>query len=253
MTENIQLNLYDTEFVKLVAAHVREFFNDAVNPDPILRRDNYYIRSPRPSEIYSSDVLKSTGELISACDQMELSKQLLSGFRSNKFGNLVITRYEFIVYHVENYLFRAGMITDRCLKLVNTVFDLGKKPEQCKFDVIAKNVHVATTSVPSILKSIRKELKDVQMERNNIAHFKSYDHQDIYHVGLHSMMTKSGEDEYTKRAFHIIKAKADKFIALKKAEMSSLNQKVLQHVATLLDNLIFTYTSKLSVFHEIST
>jgi hypothetical protein len=244
MTTAIQNDLHETAFVTQVSAHVRDFFTDAVNPDPVLRRDSYFTRAARPFEAYSSRVLMSAGELISACNQMELATQLLSGFRSRNNSTIAVTRHDYIVYQVENHLLRAGMIVDRCLKLVNTVFELGNAPAQCKFDVIAKNDHVAATSVPSILKDIKKQLQDTQAERNNIVHFRTYDHEDLYHVGIHSAMLKSGDDETTKWASHFVKAMADNFVAARKTELTSLNQLAKRLVADLLDSLLPTYDQK---------
>jgi len=246
MTTDIQLDLHETPFVTRVASDVRDFFTNAVNPDPILCRDNFYTRPACPFEAYSSGVLMSAGELFSACNQMELATQLLSGFRSRDNGDIVVTRYDYIIYHVENHVLRGGMIVDRCLKLANTVFELGNAPAQCKFDVIAKNAHVTTTSVVSTLKEIKKQLQDTQTERNSIAHFKTYDHEDLYHVGIHSTMLKSGEDEATAWAAHFIKTQADKFVAVKKTEMTSLNQLAKRLVGELFDSLVSPYNKRRS-------
>ena len=237
------LDLNETAFISSVASDVRDFFVDAVNLDLSERKVSFYTRAPSQREAYSSDVLSTSGQLINAVEQMRFATEMLSGFRSN--GNSAMTRYDYIVFQMENHLLRAGMIVDRSLKLVNSVFNLGNPPAQCKFDVVTKNRYVVNSPSAGALKAIRKRMQSTQAERNNVVHSKSYDHDDLYHIGLHSTMLRSGTDATTDWAAQFIKTQADNFVIGRKSELTILNDDVLKLIAALFDSLIPAYNEQL--------
>ena len=117
----------------------------------------------------------------------------------------------------------------------------------CKFHVIAKNDHVARTSVPNAMDKLSKAVNKTQQNRNIITHRRSYEHEDLYEVELHSVFQKNQsppDTVFLKITGHTAKLKADEFIMERRVEMDAINTTVYQVVATLFGTLIQPYSER---------
>jgi len=106
------------------------------------------VRPLTPVEEYLHECFVSAGELVVACNQLEYALVYLSGYRQRRTADgSLITRADYVAYQIENFMIRLGTVTDRALRLVNVVFQLGIQPKECRRSVIADNAHVAPTPV----------------------------------------------------------------------------------------------------------
>jgi hypothetical protein len=115
---------HDTSFIRtlsnLTAAMLRE-----VVPDSSPRLGEF-TRLFTKQEEYLRLCLLSAGEVMVACDQLHYALAYLSGYRTRQtLDGERISRADYIAYHLENLYLRMAMITDRSLKLTNTVFQFG--------------------------------------------------------------------------------------------------------------------------------
>jgi hypothetical protein len=232
-------DLHQTLFMQELSAHAAQILRDAGPKYAKEGRARSLSRPLQAHEHYARNTLLTAGQLLKVCDQMEYATQLLSGFRGNKNGALSLTRYEYLVFQVENHILRTGMVLDRALKLVNTVFDLGLPARECRFAIVTQNARVVNSPTAILLKKLQIALQTPQKQRNIIAHHESFDDEILYHVELHSVLQKTSEinDATVQRFSSLIKTYADQFVKTKRSELQSINQSVAAHIAHLFDSL----------------
>jgi len=132
-------DLHGTAFMRYLGEHAAALIKAAYPP----RLGAPPLRRLAPAEEYVEQCMIAAGELITACDQLKYALAYLSGYhRRRTFDGSLVTRADHVVYEVENFVIRLGMVTDRGLKLVNTVFQLGIPLRECRRSVIAENDHV---------------------------------------------------------------------------------------------------------------
>ena len=194
-------------------------------------------RNFRSDEEYASKSMHATSELISVCEQMGYCVDFLAGFRSKNYPkHSNITRFDYIVYHLENHLIRTGMILERSLQLANIIFQLGLPERQCSMATVTENHHIAPTEVGKSLKRIRKTTEPFRSKRNIVIHRHGYTDEELGKLEVFSIIERS-DSETAKRLFHIYKSMTDNAVASKKEELYKFNQKVFKEVFSLLDSL----------------
>ena len=137
-------DLYNAPFFRYLEEPTRSLLRAAYPP----RLNAAPARPLTPVEEYVQECFVSAGELVVACNQLEYALVYLSGYRQRRTADgSLITRADYVAYQIENFMIRLGTVTDRALRLVNVVFQLGIQPKECRRSVIADNAHVAPTPV----------------------------------------------------------------------------------------------------------
>jgi hypothetical protein len=154
----------------------RAYVNDAVY---FKQRKAHFRRPETRSENYASNILRVLGEILSALDQLHFSVELLSGFRKASAPKRM-TRYDYLVFAIENFLIRFTTIHDRCLKLVNEVFELGLPDKECRSGTITRNHYVKNSKVVSCLNEINKNEEPYREDRNKVVHQMTYWDDELY-------------------------------------------------------------------------
>jgi len=225
--------------MKIVPEHARDIIRNA---GPTSRTKGAKWLPTRPfliHEEYSTRCLISAGELLSICEQMAIATELLSGYRSGaSIRETVITRFDYLVYHIENHLIRSISVLDRSLHLTNTVFRLGMPEEDCRFDSIVRNDYVSNTNVARALKELDKLLKPFRRLRNVVIHRRRHSDQDFAEFELYYLLQKTElkertADPLTKRYFVWYKAQTDQRVQEKKRSLGEINQKVFSEIKQL--------------------
>ena len=220
----------------------RVILREAVPSDLRRRRAGESLRPLRPDEEYARRSLLFAGELLNVCDQMSYAIEFLTGFRSRKMpSGEPITRYDYIVYHLENHLIRTSSILDRALLLVNIIFRLGVPEKECRFSVIADNEHIASTPTAGALRSIQKILEPYQGQRNLVIHRRRLSDENLSPLELYYLFQKSeatgSDDNVTENFFHFYKGMTDKFVKAKKEELLAFDSEAYLAVSKLLQTL----------------
>lgn len=82
---------------------------------------------------YLIDCFIQIGEIETNFNQLIMASLFISKYRTSKEQKAYsFTRFDFVVYHYENYLFRITGLLDRVLILVNKVIRLGFDDKNCK-------------------------------------------------------------------------------------------------------------------------
>lgn len=165
----------------------------------------------------------------------------LSGYRAcHTLDGELISRADYIAYQLENLYLRMGMITDRSLKLTNTVFRLGIPPRECRSHVVVDNEHVRHTPVRARLRALEKVVKPYRKVRNTIAHFKRYSDAELGEIEGYFILEKSNTpiNSVVERFRHFYKTKADRYVEARRDELVPVVGALIQAVAKLFDALL---------------
>ena len=231
------VNLHNTPLVQrlssLTAALLRAAYPPQFGGAPL--------RPLSPAEDYVRNCMLSAGELVTACDQLQYAPVYLSGYhrRSTADGSL-ITRADHVAYQVENFMIRLGTVTDRALKLVNVVFQLGIQPKECRWSVVAENAHVAPTAVRKRLDAIEQAVRPHRAARNRIVHQERYSDEQLKKWEVFFVLEKScaESDPLIRRYRTFYKTMADRDVRSRREELSVLSNGVSDRIARLLESLL---------------
>ncbi len=173
------------------------------------------------------------------CKQLENAPELLSNFRYD--SNSKISRADHLTYNLENYIIRLTSISDRILQTINAVFHLCIDEKDVNERVILDNLKVSRTDLPKFYNEFRKSLKEYTGDRNTIVHRHSFLDKQLkriqifYHKELAKKMLFDSEDG--SRFKEIRKGVLTKFLADKKKECHSTNEKCFKTIIPILDIL----------------
>ncbi len=236
----LRTQLKDHALLGRVAEHYRHFLREALvlRPKPVR-----YTRLPKPDEEYAGRVLESIGAVLAACDQLHFSIDLLSGYRK-AIAPKEMSRYNYLVFGVENFLVRYVTVSDRCLRLANDVYDLGLPAKECRASTIIQNGHIRGTVVATSLKAIDKATEPYREDRNRVAHSATYHEKSLGPIGSYFRVEALGDKELSRFAA-FVKALSDKFVRDKKLEFKRATVAIEGDVGALFDAFLPRVTSRL--------
>lgn len=197
--------------------------------------------SATSKESYAIETLLSIGNVVSCIDQLYFSVDMLSGYRSNATPDKM-SRYDYVVFGIENYYLRLTSAYDRCLRLANVIFQLGLPERQCGNETIIKNSHIKNTAVAESLKTLDRFTAPFRFHRNTVAHQGTYSDKDLDKIGTYYLVVE--EDNSFERYRHLYKAKMDDFVAERKQEFSGQVAELEQKVEEYFDALFVFFQSK---------
>jgi hypothetical protein len=164
------------------------------------------------------------------------------GKKASKAG---VTRSHHLLYNVENYLIRLQSVYDRCLQLTNAVFHLCVSTEHVNHGSIVSNVKVERTSVPSLLKAVKKSIKGEEQERHTLIHKHSHLDPELRRIELFYLYTEETWGENSHLPFETILAVraqlVKKYTTRRKAEFAAMNADLAVALSALFDGLRVEY------------
>lgn len=179
-------------------------------------------RSLYPHEEYIQRSLLAVGEVDGLLRQLHYAATLLANFRNTPaMKKNKISRYEYMIYHIEGYLFRVTGVLDRLLKLVNTILDLRLNDNACIASMMiiskkgVKGLHAdrIETMVPGLtnaLFNISRYIEKFREDRNMIAHTGKINYQDLREIEMFHIVLQNDPEEEIKRFEWYIKILTDK-------------------------------------------
>ena len=207
-------------------------------------------------EQYVSDCLSAINEVEDLYKQLNQSIYFLTNFRTTKnLKNVGITRFDYIVYNVESYLYRVTGILDRVLILCNVVYNIGLLDKQCtipKFFESGKDndpCKIIKNSNPVFFAKLN-DLKDLigrySNKRNEIVHRKRYYDESIRVAELLNIVIESNNTTHDKlEAFkHRRSVEQNQVTAAFKKEFHSFNTQIR-------DSLDSIYTDIEVIFNTV--
>ncbi len=228
----------DHELVRLTSDAVRRFIARAFDHDD---PSHPQVKKGTPQEERAVEVFIALGEVLSAREQLFFASQLLTSYRK-ALAPPGMNRYQYIIYSLENYFIRHSMMYDRCLKLINTVYNLGLPERDCRTSSIVQNKHVKDTPTAAALTRIGKAVERYRSDRNMIMHAKTLFDAELQPVGFFELLTESGV-ELGSRLADFSKRFADEYVAEKKKEF----QEEIAELDILLADLFGTLLPRVEI------
>ncbi|MXV52456.1 hypothetical protein GS399_15885 [Pedobacter sp. HMF7647] len=188
-------------------------------------------------EKYLLDCFLASAELEDLIKQLNTSGYLLANFRNtNTLKKNNISRFEYIIYHIEGHLLRVTGVIDRLLILVNHVLQIGLANFCCKPHFMLKNkknkkaLHSAEIEkVPLLHESLFKLSAFVDQfrdERNSIAHSKKITYQDLREIELYHLLIQTSTNPKIDKLKIVSKRKTDIKVSEYKEAMLKCNQEI---------------------------
>jgi hypothetical protein len=144
-------------------------------------------------ESYAIETFLSLGNVLSCMDQLHHAIEMLSGFRSQTTPS-TMNRYDYIVFGIENYYLRLTSIYDRCLRLINTIFQIGIPERECRNATICDNHYIKGTGVDKALKKLDKFSQQFRFYRNTVAHESTYSEKSLNKLGAFYHVVESDHE-----------------------------------------------------------
>ena len=196
-------------------------------------------------EEYLRVCLISAGEVITACDQLNYALIYLSRYQSRRtLEGELITRADYIIFQMENFYLRLGMIPDRSLRLTNEVFRLGLPARDCSERTVTDNEHVWRTHVRERLRAIDKVVNPHREARNKIAHLSRYNDSAFLMIELFFMLQKSKDptdDSLLEDVRHLYKRETDAYVEAKRKELGHVARVLVEEVSHFFESLLPTF------------
>ena len=231
--------LKDHTILKAASAVSREYFVRCKPDNP--EQDSLATRR----ESYAIEILLSIGSVVNCIEQLHFSVDMLSGYRSSSTPNQM-SRYDYIVFGIENYYLRLTSVFDRCLRLANVIYQLGLPERQCNNDSIIKNSHVKGTPVGKTLKELDKYTGPFRFHRNTVAHQATYSEKELDQLGLYYFLAE--KDDSFERYQYLYKKKTDEFVADKKVEFKENVANIENLVGVYFDAVITVFETRLKSY-----
>lgn len=230
------MELSNHHFLKLLGKLGGDLIENAFDQSESEGAKNFQQTRPfRWYERYLERVLKTAGELVTTCEQVEHSLAFMSNFRSTPgLKEKNITRLDHIQYHIENHLIRMISAGDRALIVTSIVFRLGIKPEDCNHHVILNNEYVEGTEVEEKLKKMASVIQPFRKERNEVVHKNTYSDEDMQTLETVYFLEKRGESP---APYYWTKRETDEFVSERKQEMREANDDLFDAVSGLFTSL----------------
>lgn len=232
-------DLHATGLLKLLGELAAEMLGDARLKPGEAKTKLEFSRPVTAGEEYGRRTLLSAGELLSVCEQMALATEFLSGYRQRKHveGD-PITRFDHIVYHLENHLIRSTSVADRSLLLTNMVMRLGLAEEDCRFRTITRNEHVAGSKIDKALRALDKLLTPTRQLRNVVIHKRKHSEEQFAMIEQFYVLQKielrhRTPDAVTKRYQVGFKTLTDAMVAEKKKTLAAANVQIFSAIQQL--------------------
>jgi len=203
-------------------------------------------------EFYILRVGNRLATLLYHCEQLEHSVLFLSNYRQTPSLSIAgINRTKYLRYSVENYIIRTQTLYDLVLKLIDSVFHLTNADSQCRDNTIVQNLKVKQSKIPSLLKPLRKKLREFEIERHVIIHRGGYQDKDLYHLELLTVVEDSyhkSDDEGDRENIKYLREDKKHFekdyIRVMKAKFSRFNSRVFHLLIEILSELFEIYNKE---------
>ncbi|WP_295790639.1 Cthe_2314 family HEPN domain-containing protein [Mucilaginibacter sp.] len=207
-------------------------------------------------ERYLNDCFLALGEIDSVVKQLNYSAIFLANFRNTPtLKKNKISRYEYMVYHIEGYLFRVTGVMDRLLLLVNIILELGLEQKECKASEILINKkgkrgkfsNDIENAIPDLLEALIKILtyiNNFRDDRNTIAHSQKINYKDLRQIeGFHLALQNDITGELEKHK-HLIKLKTDRKVLEYKKDFIDCTDKIVQLLIPVYELLSICFENR---------
>jgi hypothetical protein len=187
------------------------------------------------------------------CQQLEHSVLYFSSFSPTaEMTKAGISKQSYLLYCIENYIVRTHSMYDRLLRHIDRVFEIFNPSHLISHELIISNLHVKHSSLPDLLKALRKVIKAYYYDRNVIIHEQQYLEDDLRLLEVITCVSSS-HDPFTEhlKLANQARSLAKKIVCDKTKEFSKVNQSSFKIIGTIFDHLKIEYDFKRNVLESI--
>lgn len=189
-------------------------------------------------EKFHISTFRATSQIIYKLESLDHCVAYINSYPSTTLWKKNFGRSDYIKYHLETYYGNIVAVFDRCLLLVNHLYDLGFDPQDAKYNLITKNKHLEGTETLRVLKAIHKGLENIRSVRNYIEHQGSLSDKELDDISMYELIYRKGN---TKRKLHKIlavylKLQYSLYLGKKKKEIKNNNATMVTAVNSLFDS-----------------
>jgi hypothetical protein len=179
-------------------------------------------------------------------EQLHQAVHFMTDFgHGKKAKDLGIKRPAHLLYNIENYLIRLQSVYDRCLQLTNAVFHICVSDDLVGHSLIVSNLHVSRTSVPKLLKAVKKAIEDHAQDRHQLIHRHSHMDPELRKIELLYMHSKETWNDNAKFTYdQLVVSRAERvrsFTIERKMEFVKINAALVSTLSPLFDELLLQY------------
>lgn len=195
-------------------------------------------------EKFHISTFRATSEILYRLQSLDYCVAYINSYPSTPLWKKNFGRDEYIKYHLENYYGNIVAVFDRCLFLVNHLYDLGFDPQDTKYNLITKNKHLESTDTLKILKAIHKGLEGIRSVRNYIEHQGSLSDKKLDDISMYELIyTKGNTKGKLKNVLKVyLELQYSSYLRDKKKEIKNNNATVVAAVNSLFNSLQQKYS-----------
>ncbi|MGY5353549.1 Cthe_2314 family HEPN domain-containing protein [Wenyingzhuangia sp. IMCC45467] len=185
----------------------------------IIKNDDKY--KPTNKDNFLIESFLAVAEIDIVLEQLYQTPYFLSSFRqTEKLKKNGIYRFEHIIYHIENYLFRTTGIMDRLLIFLNILLETNLKPRDCKpYNFLinkngtegkcAEKIKLKSPELFFELNLLNSFIDTFREIRNEITHQKRFNTEDLKKIELLNIVSK---DSTISNEKYTLKRETDKIV-----------------------------------------
>lgn len=144
-------------------------------------------------EKFHLSTFRATSQIFYKLESLDHCIAYINSYPSTNLWKKNFGRSDYVKYHLENYYGNVVAVFDRCLLLVNHLYDLGFAPQDAKFNLISKNKHLEGTETLMVLKAIHKGLENIRSVRNFIEHQGSLSDAELDDISMYELIYRKGD------------------------------------------------------------
>jgi hypothetical protein len=233
------------------------FFKDLVGKVPfitskLLADKNYKITS---SEKYVTETYSYVNEICHKIKDLWACAVFINCYPKKSELSKLLSRSEYLIYHLDFYYIGIVCIFDRLLKLINYTCELGLADKHVKFDIIINNSKV-NNEIKGVLKKFDKSIADIRGLQNGIKHHKKYWDSRLNNADLFE--TYSSEPVFTrsmsKKDIQTLALSSGleyaSFIKTKTDELKKNNEALVDNLSFVFDKTYPIYKKKLEMLEN---
>lgn len=204
-------------------------------------------------EEYIIKVTFSLDDLINLINQIDFAIKFLCEINHKSFLEKDdLTKLDWLLYNIENYLIRVSSINDRVLNLINIVFDLGVKESNGKYSKINDKLKNHDSKIMEIYKKLYEYLEKCINDRDSIIHKKSYSAEeapelDRLHVFLLTNDLHMKEYNYLEPLKDLYGKELEKFKNEKVELFQQINKEIKKNLVSFFDELEKQYDYQIKI------
>lgn len=240
--------LLKNAFLQFLFEETQKFIKKEFKNNPKLENRNAREKMPN-KEKYIVDTFQRATETLFKIESLSYYIAFVNSYPKTKMWDKTFGRADFIRYHTEAYLNGISGVFDRCLLLVNQVYDLGIQEKYAKYEIIISNKHLQKSPTKKVLVIFNKAITKIKALRNFSNHQGRYADKELDKMSTYEFLLRSNA-KFTKKQKNIIKFLVLKFgfnsyINKKKKEINENNKKINQLCDVLFSTLLDKFKSEM--------